>query len=102
VDVGGCCVDNVLHAATLPAAELGPDRVWMLPPLRASMAEVVDGLARAYRVPARELVSYVPQVEMEERFGRLPETAFRASEAMGFITMARWMCWCEERSNERG
>lgn len=80
----GCCVDNVLHAAMLPTAELSADRVWMLPPLRASMAEIVDGLARVYHVPARELITYAPQAEIEERFGRLPETRFTASEAMGF------------------
>ena len=80
----GCCVDNVLHAATLPAAGLDAERVWMLPPLRASMHEVVDGLARVFGVPAHELVSYAPQPEIEERFGRLPEARFRRSEAMGF------------------
>ena len=80
----GCCVDNVLHAATLPAAGLGAERVWMLPPLRASMREVVDGLARVYGIPANELVSYAPQPEIEERFGRLPEARFERSEAVGF------------------
>jgi D-erythronate 2-dehydrogenase len=80
----GCCIDNVLHAATLPSTGLDAGRVWMLPPLRASMQEVVDGLARVYGVPARELVSYAPQPEIEERFGRLPEARFGRSEAMGF------------------
>jgi len=80
----GCCVDNVLHAATLPASSLGAERVWMLPPLRASMQEVVDGLARVYGVPARELVTYMPRPDIEERFGRLPEARFARSEAMGF------------------
>ncbi len=80
----GCCVDNVLHAATLSAASLGSDRVWMLPPLRASMEQVVGGLERVYGVPARALVSYAPQPQIEERFGRLPEARFERSEARGF------------------
>jgi hypothetical protein len=80
----GCCIDNVLHAATLPATGLDAARVWMLPPLRASMQEVVEGLATVYCVPARELVSYAPRPEIEERFGRLPEARFERSEAMGF------------------
>ena len=79
-----CCVDNILHAATLPASALGRERVWTLPPLRASIEEVVDGLARVYRVAARELVSYAPRAEIEERFGRLPEVRFERSERMGF------------------
>jgi D-erythronate 2-dehydrogenase len=80
----GCCVDNVLHAATLPATGLGSERVWMLPPLRASIEEVVDGLERVYAVRARDLVTYAPRPEIEERFGRLPEARFERSEAMGF------------------
>jgi nucleoside-diphosphate-sugar epimerase len=81
-----CCIDNVIHAASLPAATLHhcPERVWALPPLRASMAEVVDALGRVYEVPARELVSYAPQPEIEDRFGRLPEARFQASESLGF------------------
>jgi len=80
----GCCVDNVLHAATAPAAGLSSERVWMLPPLRASIAEVVAGLERIYGVAASALVSYAPQPEIEERFGRLPEARFERSEACGF------------------
>jgi nucleoside-diphosphate-sugar epimerase len=79
-----CCIDNVIHAALLPAAGLDHPRVWMLPPLRASIAEVVDGLGRVYGVPAQTLVSYVPQADLEERFGRLPEATFSMSEALGF------------------
>ena len=84
----GCCVDNVLHAATLSAAKLSlkgvSDRVWMLPPLRASIEQVVDGLERVYGVPAHALVSHAPQAQIEERFGRLPEARFERSEACGF------------------
>ncbi len=80
----GCCVDNTLHAATMPAPSPGTERVWALPPLRASLQDVVDGLARVYGVPARELVTYKPLPHIEERFGRLPEARFERSEAMGF------------------
>jgi nucleoside-diphosphate-sugar epimerase len=79
-----CCIDNMVHAALLPASGLSLERVWPLPPLRASIAEVVDAVGPVYGVPARELVSYAPQPEIEERFGRLPEARFRASEALGF------------------
>jgi hypothetical protein len=79
-----CCVDNVLHAALLANTHLGAQRVWTLPPLRASIAEVVDALARVYDVPAKELVTYKPQADMEERFGKLPPAHFVAAEALGF------------------
>jgi hypothetical protein len=35
-------------------------------------------------VPARALVSYAAQAQIEERFGRLPEARFERSEARGF------------------
>lgn len=79
-----CCIDNIVHAALLPASALGAERVWPLPPLRASIAEVVDALGRVYSVPARVLVTYAPQPEIEERFGKLPEVRFQASEMLGF------------------
>jgi D-erythronate 2-dehydrogenase len=79
-----CCVDNMIHAALLASYGLSADRVWTLPPLRASISEVVDAVGRVYGVPARELVSYAPQPHIEERFGRLPEARFCASEALGF------------------
>jgi len=79
-----CCIDNVIHASLLRPSQLSDKRVWTLPPLRASIAEVVDGLQRVYGVQARELVRYAPQQDIEERFGHLPEARFQVSEAMGF------------------
>ena len=79
-----CCIDNVLHAALLSSSGLNPERVWALPPLCATIAEVVDGLGRVYRVPAQRLVTYAPQREMDARFGQMPVARFRASEALGF------------------
>jgi nucleoside-diphosphate-sugar epimerase len=78
------CVDNVLQAALLSGSSLGAERVWTLPPLRASISDVVGALGRVYGVPARELVKYAPHPEIEERFGRLPEADFKVSEALGF------------------
>jgi D-erythronate 2-dehydrogenase len=79
-----CCIDNLIHAALLASSDLRGDRVWALPPLRASIAEVVDAVGRVYGVPARELVSYAPQPDIEQRFARLPEARFHSSEALGF------------------
>jgi D-erythronate 2-dehydrogenase len=79
-----CCIDNVLHAAALPSTGLKPERVWTLPPLRASIAEVINGLERVYGVNGAKLVSFAPIADIEERFGRLPQVGFRSSEALGF------------------
>ena len=79
-----CCVENVIHAATLQVNDPRSRRVWTLPPLRASIGEVVAALGRVYGTPVRDLISYQPVPEIEERFGNLPEARFTLSEAAGF------------------
>jgi len=79
-----CCVDNLLHAATLPAAQLPAHRTWVLPVLRASMAELVDALARRYGDDRRALVRYQPDENLEAAFGRYPPLATPAAQALGF------------------
>lgn len=79
-----CCIDNLLHGAALKADVLGFYRTWLLPPLRASMAEVVEALGTVYDVDAEALVSYAPVHEVEARFGRLPPTHLPVAEALGF------------------
>ena len=79
-----CCVENLLHAATLPAERLAAHRTWVLPVLRASMAELVDALARRYGDDRRGLVSYQPNEGLEAAFGRYPPLATSDAEALGF------------------
>lgn len=79
-----CCIDNLFHGMGLEAGRLGFYRTWLMPPLRASIAEVVDALATVYGVDAKGLVTYAPVAEVEARFGRLPPTRLPATEALGF------------------
>lgn len=78
-----CCVDNLLQAAVLPAAQLDTQRTWVLPVLRHSMAELVDALARRYGANCHRLVSYRPDAALEAAFGRYPPLATPAAEALG-------------------
>lgn len=79
-----CCVTNLLHAAELDGAVLGPQRVWQLPLLRLSMAQVVDALAGAYGQERRGLISFVADPELEALFGRFPAMHTPQARALGF------------------
>lgn len=80
----GCCLDNLLHAATLPAQGLPASRCWQVPVLTASVQDVVTGIEQALggRAPAR--LVYHPDAEIEARFGRYPALDTPTAEAAGF------------------
>jgi D-erythronate 2-dehydrogenase len=78
------CVDHLLHAAELPAAQLPPSRAWNLPALRATVAEVVAALAhRLGREPAT-LVDYQAQAAMQAQFAQWPPLSTATAERLGF------------------
>jgi nucleoside-diphosphate-sugar epimerase len=79
-----CCVDNLLRAAELPAAELGESRVWQLPLLHLSIAQVIDALAAAYGQERRALISFAPDAGLEALFGNFPAMKTPQSRALGF------------------
>ena len=79
-----CIVDNLLHAATLSAAACKDVRVWTLPALCPSMAELVDAVAEVYGHDVRERVSYGSNPKLEANFGRYPPLSTPAADAAGF------------------
>jgi len=78
------CAKNLRHAAALPAGDVPPERVWMLPALRCSMAEIVDALVRAHGPKTHELVSYQPQPALEKKLATFPPLEVTRAEAAGF------------------
>ncbi len=80
----GCCVDNLLHAASLAQERAAERRDYTLPVLRLSIAEVVDGLAREFGDDRRALVEYRPDERLEQGFGRQPPLDASAAERAGF------------------
>lgn len=79
------CVDNLLHAARIPAAALhGRARVWALPVLRLRIEEVVDRLAARYGADRLELVAYAPIEQVEAVFARQPPIDASEALALGF------------------
>jgi nucleoside-diphosphate-sugar epimerase len=79
-----CCVNNLLHAAELDGDEPGSQRVWQLPVLHLSIAQVVDALAASYGQERRSLITYVPDNQLEALFGRLPPLKTPQARAAGF------------------
>lgn len=79
-----CCVDNLLHAATMNTAGAPPSRTWQLPVLHLAMEQVVAALAHRYCLQARDLVSFAPDERIEALFGRYPPLHTPAALAAGF------------------
>lgn len=79
-----CVVEQLLHAATLPASQLGASRAVTLPTLRFAMSELVDAVARMYDCPAQELVRYEPDAKIESLFGGYPPLYTDRAERVGF------------------
>lgn len=77
------CVDNLLHAARLAPGTL-ERRAFMLPALRLSMADIVNGLAALYGTAARDRIAYAPDPLIEAQFGRQPALETALADRLGF------------------
>lgn len=78
------CVDNLLHAARLDTAALGPRRVVQMPALHLKMADVVGALAHAHGDDRRTLVRYEPQALVQRLFATFPPLDTPRALALGF------------------
>ncbi|WP_256832337.1 NAD-dependent epimerase/dehydratase family protein [Pseudomonas sp. Pse1] len=79
-----CCVENLLLAAELEASKLGRQRVWQLPVLRLSIAQVIDALAVIFGQDRRELIDFVPDVRLESLFTAFPAMKTPLAKSLGF------------------
>jgi D-erythronate 2-dehydrogenase len=77
-------VDNLLHAAVLPASACSQTRVWTLPALRTSMQELVAAIADVYGSDVLGRVTYGSNPALEANFGRYPPLKTPAAESVGF------------------
>ena len=80
----GCCVDNLLHAARLPATGLPPSRSWQLPVLQATVAGLVDALAGVYGADQALGIRFGADARIEALFGRQPALHTPRALADGF------------------
>jgi nucleoside-diphosphate-sugar epimerase len=78
------CAKNLLHAVSVAAENVPPDRVWMLPALHCSMSEIVDSLARTHGPKIWELISYRPQPALEKKLASFPPLQVKRAQSAGF------------------
>jgi len=79
-----CVIENLLHAATLPASALESHRTFTLPTLRFSMEQLVEAIAAMHGERVKTLVSFEPNEAIEALFGRFPLLETPAADAAGF------------------
>ncbi|MFG6428985.1 NAD-dependent epimerase/dehydratase family protein [Roseateles sp. LYH14W] len=78
------CVDNLLLAACLDTARLGPRRVVQVPALHLSMQQVIAALARICGPGREALVRFEPQAQVQRLFAGYPPLHTPAAHALGF------------------
>lgn len=82
----GCCVRNLLHAAT---HDFGERRTFMLPAQWVGLQELVDAIGRQVGDPGiGRLVDWQPDPWVEFNFGSYPPLALPLAEAEGFCADA--------------
>lgn len=79
-----CCIDNLLHAAALPAAHLPARRAFTLPALRLSMFEVVEALAARFGPDVRSRVRFAPDPVLQAQYGSYPPLKTAIAGDLGF------------------
>jgi len=78
------CVENLIHAASLPADAIGTRRAFNLPALRLTMGELVNGAAAHFGAGVRSLVSYAPDAALQAQFGSYPPLSTAIADRLGF------------------
>jgi nucleoside-diphosphate-sugar epimerase len=79
-----CVVENLLHAASMSPAACRDSRVWTLPALRTSMAQLVGAIADVHGSDVLSRVTYGSNPALEANFGRYPRLVTPAADAAGF------------------
>lgn len=77
-------VDNLLHAADLPAGGIVARRAFNLPALCLSMRELVDGVAAHFGSGVHDLVDYKPNEPLQAQFGAYPPIFTPIADKLGF------------------
>lgn len=78
------CIDNLIHAAELPAQSLNAGRQWQLPAQHISMQALVEAICAEYGEQARDLISYVPDPVIQGIYASYPPLHTPEADAAGF------------------
>ena len=77
------CVDQLRHAAALPADALPPQRAWTLPALRASVGEVVQALRKRFGAEVDARLRFAPQAALQAQFAQWPVLSTETARRLG-------------------
>ncbi|MEP6559264.1 MAG: NAD-dependent epimerase/dehydratase family protein [Burkholderiales bacterium] len=77
------CIDALLQTVQVAPDRLPRSRVWNLPALRASAADVVQALGRHLGRDVSALVDYQPQAALLAQFAQWPPLDTAVAEALG-------------------
>lgn len=77
-------VDNLLHAASLPAANLQARRSFTLPTLHFTFAQLVAAIGAVRGEDVSHLATWQPDARIEALFGSFPPLSTPAADAAGF------------------
>ncbi len=78
------CIDNLIHAAELPAAAMNASRQWQLPAQHISMQALVTGIAQVHGEQVRNLITYQPDPVIQGIYASYPPLLTPQAEAVGF------------------
>lgn len=79
-----CVVEQLLQAASTPAAAWPATRALTPPTLHFGLGEMVEAVGRLHQVPAASQVRWAPDARIEAWFGRFPPLRTPAALAAGF------------------
>ena len=79
-----CFIDNLMHAARLPASAYAGRRVLQLPAMHLRVGELVAGIEEALGLQGLGRVSWHPQPGLEERLASFPPLVTTAADGLGF------------------
>lgn len=80
------CVANLVPAARLDPAAMPPSRVWQLPVLHARVGDILATLADQLGPESISGFRFVPDVTVENLFGRFPILSAPGAKAAGSIS----------------
>ena len=78
------CIDNLIHAATLPSESIGTRRAFNLPALHLTMDQLVGGAAEHFGRSAFDRVTYQPNSALQAQFGAYPKLLTPIADGLGF------------------
>ncbi|WP_234905188.1 NAD-dependent epimerase/dehydratase family protein [Rhizobium rhizogenes] len=78
------CVENLIHAGSLPRERLGARRAFNLPALTLTMTALVEGAASHFGPQVPSLVIYEPNEALQAQFGSYPELLTPIADGLGF------------------